>query len=76
LGHNSNKIFHSLKVKVAYDDNFKNKFGDDSVNAARRVMAQAQNLYKLKDSLTTEIIFKIDSDAQYIPGKWVAANDM
>ena len=68
--------FYSLKVKVAYDDNFKAKFGDDAVNAARRVMAQAQNLFKLKDSLTTEINFKIDSNVEYKSGKWVAAKDL
>ncbi len=59
-------------MKVAYDDNFKAKFGDDAINAARRVMAHAQNLYKLKDSLTTEINFKIDSNVEYKSGKWVA----
>jgi hypothetical protein len=65
-----------MKVKVFYDDNFKAKFGDDSVNAARRVMAQAQNVFRWKESLTTEIIFKIDNSVDYIPGKWIASKDV
>jgi hypothetical protein len=71
-----NVFFYSLKVKVSYDDNFKAKFGDDAVNAARRVMAQAQNLFKLKDSLKTEINFKIDSNVEYKSGRWVAEKDL
>ena len=31
-----------MTVKVRYDDNFQAKFGDDSVNCIRRVMAFAQ----------------------------------
>ena len=61
----------SLKVKAIYDDNFKGKFGDDVVNAARRVLAQAQNFWKLRDSLTTEVNFKVDPNVDYIPGKWM-----
>ena len=69
-------IFCSLKVKVIYDDNFKGKFGDDTVNAARRVLAQAQNAFMWKDSLTTVVKFKVDSNVDYHAGKWVAENDM
>lgn len=67
---------HSLKVKVIYDDNFKGKFGDDVVNAARRVMAQAQNAFMWKDSLKTIVKFKVDENVDYHPGKWVAKTDM
>ena len=63
-------------MKAIYDDNFKGKFGDDVVNAARRVLAQAQNFWKLRDSLTTEVNFKVDPNVDYIPGKWVAERDL
>jgi hypothetical protein len=65
-----------MSVKVRYDDNFKEKFGEDSINSARRVMAFAQAQFMLKDSLTTTIDLDIDPDVEYIPGKWVAGKDM
>jgi len=78
LEHNSKYVpfYYSLRVKAIYDDNFKEKFGDDTANAARRVLAQAQNLFKLRDSLTTEVILTVDPNVAYIPGKWVAGNDL
>ena len=69
-------LISSLRVKAIYDDNFKEKFGADVVNTARRVLAQAQSLYKLRDSLTTEINFKVDPEVDYVPGRWVASTDL
>jgi hypothetical protein len=72
------KIFfvHRLRVKVRYDENFKAKFGDDSVNAVRRVMAHAQNIWMWKASLTTTVTFQIDPEVDAIPGKYVAETDL
>jgi hypothetical protein len=61
---------------VRYDENFKAKFGADSVNVVRRVMAQAQNIWRWKDSLTTTVTFQIDANVEAIRGKFVAGNDL
>lgn len=65
-----------MKVKVIYDDNFKRKFGVDSVNTARRVLAQAQNIFMWKDSLTTIIKLKVDNNVDHYVGEWIADEDM
>jgi hypothetical protein len=65
-----------MSVKIRYDDNFKGKFGDDTINSVRRVMAFAQAQYMLKDTLTTTINLDIDPIVEYIPGKWVADKDL
>ena len=61
---------------MVYDDNFKGKFGDDTVNTARRVLAQAQNVFMWKDSLTTTVKFKVDENVEYHAGKWFAKTDL
>ncbi len=61
---------------MRYDENFKAKFGADSVNAARRVLAQAQNIWKWKDSLTTTVTFQIDPNVEAIRGRFVAEDDL
>jgi hypothetical protein len=63
-----------MKTKVYYDDTFKAKFGADSVNKARVIMAQAQNMLMWKDSLTTQIILKIDGNIENVPVK-IRADD-
>lgn len=32
--------FFSIKIKIRYDENFADKFGDDAVNTIRRVVTQ------------------------------------
>ncbi len=68
--------FSSLKIKVRYDEAFKGKFGADSINAARRVMAFAQNYWKMSASLGTQIIFAIDANVEQISGRYVAGTDL
>ena len=65
-----------LRVKAKYDDNFKRKFGSDAVNAARRILAHAQNLWLLRESLTTVVRFIVDPNVDYIPGQWASKTDM
>ena len=65
-----------LRIKVRYDENFKAKFGADSLNVVRRVMAQAQNIWKWKDSLTTTVTFQIDPTVEPIRGRFVADTDL
>ena len=69
-------LITSLRVKAKYDDNFKRKFGSDAVNAARRILAHAQNLWLLRDSLTTVVRFIVDPNVYYIPGQWASKTDM
>ena len=69
-------LFSSLRIKVRYDDAFKGKFGADSVNAARRIMAFAQNYWKLSASLGTQIIFAVDANVEQISGKYAALTDL
>jgi len=50
--------FVSIKLKLSYDDNWKDKFGADSVNAIRRVVAHAQAVWKWA-SAPSKMIFDI-----------------
>ena len=65
-----------MPVKVRYDTNFKNKFGNETLNTVRKVMAFAQAQFMLIGSLTTTITLDIDPNVEYIPGKWVADTDL
>jgi len=65
-----------MSVKIRYDTNFQTKFGADTLNSVRKVMAFAQAQFMLKDSLTTTITLDIDPNVEYIPGKWIADKDM
>jgi hypothetical protein len=65
-----------MSVKVRYDDNFRDKFGEDTINSVRKVMAFAQAQFMLQDSLTTTITLDIDPNVEYVSGKWVAEKDM
>ena len=67
---------YRLRIKVRYDENFKAKFGAESLNVVRRVMAQAQNIWKWKESLTTTVTFQIDPTVEAIKGKFVADTDL
>lgn len=49
-----------MKVKMHYDQTFKSVFGGDSVNALRRVVAQAQNIYYWPTLPTTVNINVVD----------------
>ena len=62
-------MISSLKIRIRYDSKFKAKFGDDSENVIRRIMAHAQNIWKWKETLTTQLIFNIES-IEYKAGDW------
>ena len=64
-----------MKLKLGYDDNWNQKFGSDSINAIRRVMAHAQNVWKWP-SAPAKVIFDVDPDVRHLPGQWTAANSM
>jgi len=64
-----------IPMKIRYDDNFAEKFGNDAVNTIRRVVAQAQNIWKWP-SLTTSLTFNVDENIEHIPGRFVAENDI
>ena len=49
-----------MNVKVFYDANWRQKFGDDSKNAAKRVIVHAQHVLKWSNSLTTKIWLNLD----------------
>ncbi len=61
--------FFSSTIKLHYDESWAERFGNDSVNAARRVMAHAQNIW-MWPSLTTKVIFDIDPEVKAQPGRW------
>lgn len=63
-----------LNVKVFFDSNWKQKFGNDSENAAKRVIVHAQHVLKWSNSLTTKIWLNLDQKMVYIPEP-LAAND-
>jgi hypothetical protein len=67
---------YTIKVRVCIDDAFKAKFGADSTNAVRRVMAFAQNYWKLSASLGTQLIFAVDANICQIAGRYVAETDL
>ena len=62
-------------MKAIYDDNFRDKFGDDIKNAIRRVVAHAQHMFKWP-SLTTKIFLNVSSDFQYIKERLSADNKL
>ena len=66
---------YQATVKIRYDENFKAKFGADSVNTIRRVVAQAQNMWKWP-SLTTSVTFLFDPSVDAVAGKFVADTDI
>jgi len=63
------------QVKIRYDENFKDKFGSDAVNVIRRVVAQAQNIWKWP-SLTTSVTFQFDPNVEAVRGRFVADTDI
>ena len=61
-------------MKVFFDSNWKQKFGNDSENAAKRVIVRAQHVLKWSKSLTTKIWLNVDP--QMVPiSEPLAAND-
>ena len=62
-------------MKLAYDDNWKDKYGADSINAMRRVLAHAQNLWKFP-SVPAKLYFDIDPDVRQLPGRWTTSGSM
>ena len=64
-----------MKVKAICDANFVAKFGSDTNNAVRRVVAHAQHVYKWP-SLKTKIIFDVSPGVQTIEEKLTAGEDM
>jgi hypothetical protein len=69
-------MFFRLKIKVRTDDAFRRKFGADSINVARRIMAFAQGYWKMSASLGTQIIFEVDANIDPISGTYVALTDL
>ena len=76
LAKNNKKMFFRLKIKVRTDDAFRRKFGADSNNVARRIMAFAQSYWKMSESLGTVIIFDVDPNIEPISGTYVALTDL
>jgi hypothetical protein len=69
-------VFHcSTNLKVFYDDKFFEKFGADTNNSIRRVVAHAQHVFKWP-SLTTKIYFNISSDFKHIKERWSAGEKL
>ncbi len=66
----------SLKVKLNYDDAFYSRFGPDSVNAARRVMLNAQYYWKMRESLGTVVSLMIYNSVDNIGGRHAAKTDL
>jgi len=64
-----------VSVKIRYDENFRAKFGGDSVNTIRRVVTQAQNIWRWK-SLTTSVTFQFDPSVDAVNGRFVARTDI
>ena len=66
---------YKATIKIRYDENFKAQFGADSVNTIRRIMAQAQNIWRWP-SLTTSVTFLIDSNIEAVADKFYARSDI
>jgi len=66
---------YQATLKIRYDQNFADKFGADSVNTIRRIVAQAQNIWKWP-SLTTSVTFVIDGAVDAVKGRFVAEDDI
>ena len=58
-------MFFSVKCKLYYDQNYKRKFGDETLNSLRRITVQAQNIFHWP-SLTVKFQLNV-SDIQEIP---------
>ena len=65
----------SLALTLTYDSSWYNKFGSDSVQAMRRVVAQAQNLLYWP-SLTTKFTLKIKEERAATFASWTADKSM
>jgi len=66
---------YQAALKIRYDENFSANFGSDAVNTIRRVVAQAQNIWKWP-SLTTSVTFVIDPSVDAVSGQFVAETDI
>jgi len=64
-----------LKIKIYYDDNWKEVFAADSLNTVRRVVAHAQNVWKWSTA-PAKIYLVADTEVKYIPGKWAASKSL
>ena len=64
-----------MNVKAIYDNNFRDKFGDETNNAIRRVIAHGQHVFKWP-SLKTKVFLNVSSDFQYINERWSANDDL
>lgn len=63
-------------MKAYYDDNFRNKFGDDGAkNAVRRILAHTQHMWKW-ESITTKLIFNVNSEIDYLKGDWEVGRNL
>ncbi len=69
-----NSTLYTL-VKTIYDDNWRDKFGDDTNNAIRRVIAHGQQIFKWP-TLKTKIFLNVSSDFQYVSERWSANDDL
>ena len=65
----------SIKLKLNYDDNWKDKFGADSINAIRRVVAHAQAIWKWS-SAPSKLLFDIHPEVTQISGRWTAQDSL
>ena len=64
-----------MNVKAIYDNNFRDKFGDDTNNAIRRVVAHGQHVLKWP-SLKTKVFLNVSSDFHYINERWSVNDDV
>ena len=64
-----------MKLKLSYDDAWREKFGADSVNAIRRVLAHAQTMWKYPTA-PAKLYFDIDPEVRQLPGRWTTSASM
>jgi hypothetical protein len=64
-----------ISLKINFDDNWSKKWGADAINAIRRLLTHAQNIWQWS-SAPSKMVFKVDPDVRQLAGTWTASGSL
>ena len=68
-------MHNRIKLKINYDDNWSAKWGANAINAIRRLLAHAQNVWQWS-SAPSKMVFSVDPAVRKLPGTWTASGSL
>ena len=64
-----------MKLKLSYDDAWNEKYGAESLNAIRRVLAHATSFWRYP-TVPAKLYFNVDPDVRQLPGRWTTSGSL